>query len=692
MAQADPPLTLPLVGFLPRAARWLLGAATVLAPFLAPSWIQAQQPVRAGEEFTVNSRPDLAGDPSVAMTRTGEFVVVWSDSLDGSIRGRGFDATGTHRGDEFTVGSAPYLWGPAVAVDDTAQFVVAWGEDHYSSDYQWFLQTFSVQRLDSEGTPLHPEIQVTPLDLIRSDPAVASDSQGNFVVVWPRGEILGQTHLYGRRYDSSGNARAGEFRINVTEISAGYGVEPDVASTGAGEFVVVWKSIDTSGTGSENAIMARRFDSTGAPLGGELRVSQGGLGHLTTAEDPSVAVTGSGRFAVSWIGGDYRWPHISARQFDGDGAPVGGDFQVSAPGHFYYPPGAPDVALDDSGRMMVVWHDVDSFTSVTLWGRGFDSAGNPLGAEFRVDTPTGYRLPAWPSLAMDGAGNFVVVWEQVGPASPYPQGPHGVRAQRFSWEGASANQPPVADAGGDALAECTAAAGALVTLDGSASSDPDSTPGTHDDIVLFQWFEDFGLPTESLLGEGEILDVELALGNHAVTLRVSDSAGETSTDETVAAVIDSTPPFLSVSLSPETLWPPNHRMVEVAATVTAGDLCGTVAVALESVTSSEPDDAPGAGDGATTGDIGGIAAGTPDFDLALRAERRARGPGRLYVILYRATDEAGLTRTVSATVTVPHDRRMRPGPGGEPEGIRRSGTSGRKPEAPDSRPPERPPR
>jgi hypothetical protein len=76
---------------------------------------------------------------------------------------------------------------------------------------------------------------------------------------------------------------------------------------------------------------------------------------------------------------------------------------------------------------------------------------------------------------------------------------------------------------------------------------------------------------------------------------------------------------------------------------------------LVSVTSSEPDAAPGNSDGATTGDIDDATAGTADGDLLLRAERDGRGPGRVYTLTYKAVDRSGNATPAIATVTVPHD-------------------------------------
>ncbi|HZE90027.1 MAG TPA: metallophosphoesterase, partial [Verrucomicrobiae bacterium] len=96
------------------------------------------------------------------------------------------------------------------------------------------------------------------------------------------------------------------------------------------------------------------------------------------------------------------------------------------------------------------------------------------------------------------------------------------------------NLPPIAVAGGDLREECASRSGAWVTFDGSASHDPDSTPGTSDDIERFEWFEDLGMAAERLVGLGARVTAQLLLGDHRITLRVTDRGGLVSTDEIVA--------------------------------------------------------------------------------------------------------------------------------------------------------------
>jgi hypothetical protein len=213
------------------------------------------------------------------------------------------------------------------------------------------------------------------------------------------------------------------------------------------------------------------------------------------------------------------------------------------------------------------------------------------------------------------------------------------------------NGPPVADAGPDQDVEC----GEQALLDGSASSDPDSTPGTNDDIERFEW-----LLGEQVLGEGETLALTLPLGMHVITLRVTDKAGATDTDETTVRVADNRPPEVTVALDPWTIWPPNHKMVDVTATVTISDTCPSSptppVVTLLSVTSDEPEN--DLGDGDTAPDIAGVEAGTEDYEFQVRAERSGGGDGRVYTALYRVTDASGNVAEAEGRATVPHDQRL----------------------------------
>jgi hypothetical protein len=207
--------------------------------------------------------------------------------------------------------------------------------------------------------------------------------------------------------------------------------------------------------------------------------------------------------------------------------------------------------------------------------------------------------------------------------------------------------PPTAVVSASATTvECSSPSGGSVTLNGSGSQDPDSTPGTNDDIVAFEWFENYGLPAQILLGTGKSLTDVLPLGSHPVSLKVTDSKGASATSEVVIQVVDTTAPSLSLTMNPSVLWPPDHKMVPVAAAWRASDACDPAPrVSLVSATSSEPDAAAILQDAPS---------GSPGATILLRAERSGNGPGRVYTLTYTATDASGNRSPAVGVVTVPH--------------------------------------
>jgi parallel beta-helix repeat protein len=115
---------------------------------------------------------------------------------------------------------------------------------------------------------------------------------------------------------------------------------------------------------------------------------------------------------------------------------------------------------------------------------------------------------------------------------------------------------------------------------------------------------------------------------------------------------DTTPPTITCTAIPATLWPPDHTLRTVRVAISAADDAGPVTVALVSVTSNQADRGLGRGD--LPGDIRGWTAGGDDRRGQLRAERF--GSTRVYTLTYRAKDAAGNTARCRTTVTVPRWR------------------------------------
>lgn len=103
-------------------------------------------------------------------------------------------------------------------------------------------------------------------------------------------------------------------------------------------------------------------------------------------------------------------------------------------------------------------------------------------------------------------------------------------SQWFIMDVSTGNKPPVAVAGPDQTADCQT----QVTLDGSASSDPDKDP------LTFQW-----TLLGTVLGTKPVLSVSLPLGTNVVTLVVTDPCGASSQTNVTVIVSDTQAPKVS---------------------------------------------------------------------------------------------------------------------------------------------------
>jgi 6-phosphogluconolactonase (cycloisomerase 2 family) len=386
------------------------------------------QKVPVGPEFQVNTYTTgyqgAFKGPSVAADAAGNFVVVWQREAYAGTVARRYSSGGTPLGPEFVVngdGSYPYpeyqeAGKPSVASDPAGNFVVVW-ESYDCEGYSGVC----ARQFDSSGTALGPQFKVDGLSSDGFNPKVAADATGNFVVVW--GEYQYTWPVFARRFDAGGMPLGAQFQVNTyTTGCCGYSIidedfdSVEVAADAAGRFMVIWTRESPATTG----VFGRVFDDDGAPVGGEFQVNTTPIDDYITV---GIDADGMGRFVTAWQSSD----EIRGRRFNGTGTALGAEFQVSSTSS--YANFGPKVAADAAGNFVVVWSGPDP-SDGGVRGQQFDSAENPLGGEFQVNTFTaGYQRLA--SVASGASGDFVVTWQ-----SYYQDGDgDGIFGQRFGGGG-----------------------------------------------------------------------------------------------------------------------------------------------------------------------------------------------------------------------------------------------------------------
>lgn len=275
----------------------------------------------------------------------------------------------------------------------------------------------------------------------QDDPAIATDADGNYVVVWVHygqapdrptvGNIRGEGNILAQRYSRTGQRLGPQFV--VSSFTAGNQIEPDVAMDRFGNFVVVWSGQGQVGQGAnavvdDRGVWARVFNADGIPLGDQFLVNQT---TVAVQDQPAVAMDAMGNFVVTWSSNAATLDHygIWGRRFASDGTPLSNEFLVNAtvnPAQV-----RSDVAMDDSGNFVVVWQsDGQDGAGWGIYGQRFDANGNRVGPEFRVNDYTPADQVA-PQVAMDADGDFAVVW-----SSFYQDGSgYGVYGRRYSRTG-----------------------------------------------------------------------------------------------------------------------------------------------------------------------------------------------------------------------------------------------------------------
>lgn len=376
----------------------------------APVFQYAPGQVRVGDEvlrtlsdeFAINDVFAVTDGHDVAGNGRGDFVAVWGSYQEtptpgAAIYARRFGADGQHRGPEFRVSDERELNGvPAVAIDATGDFVVAWEVDAIDA------QRVVARRYDSTGGPFGDVFDVSELAASIDDVAVEMLPSGGFAVAWVEefedevGESLG-SHVMLRRFAADGMPLGPPAPVsgamNGPEGAIKY--HPSL-STSDNAWIVAWGA--SNDVTDENNILARMIGLDGVPLTEEISVAAGISDFFDIDDDkhPVLDAASDGSFIVAWQATDPDQHITEVRRFTADGTAIGDDislFEMAGPAVLNIGGGNGGLAVQSFG----------DFFGYLLWRIGDD------GLSFSPLVPiTGYAEDAL--LAGDMAGSFVGAW------------------------------------------------------------------------------------------------------------------------------------------------------------------------------------------------------------------------------------------------------------------------------------------
>lgn len=180
--------------------------------------------------------------------------------------------------------------------------------------------------------------------------------------------------------------------------------------------------------------------------------------------------------------------------------------------------------------------------------------------------------------------------------------------------------------------------------------------------IGFDWTSNFNGTTGGISVRNSVQPVDANSGSGGVTVtRVHNTTTYDYNGIVVTTVngnpigSDTTPPVITASADPATLWPPNGKVVSVTVSGTIADSeAGASGVDPASATFAVTDEY---GAVQPAGSVAVDASGAYGVAIPLQASRNGSDrDGRLYTITIAAKDNAGNPASVTVNVTVPHDQ------------------------------------
>ncbi|MCX7994839.1 MAG: hypothetical protein N3A65_03565 [candidate division WOR-3 bacterium] len=321
---------------------------------------------------------DRGGDPQVypdvVAESSGNFFVVWadhrwySDYYIPNCYGRRYNFGGNPFGDEFKINTYANADYPAIGINSNI-YLVAWARTLPDSNRQIYAQRF-----DYNGNSIGENYQISLSAGTNqlSFPKITTLSNNHFVVIWNE-NINTIDKVYGRILDIMGTPVGNQFNPYVD--SAGYNKGGMVVDEGNGKIIVplcCWAADSIT-------VAIQEFDYQGNKISEPIILNESRASY-----DFVRGIKGIDRYLFIWSHAGRT--KIVGQFLDNNLQKIGSNFTITddtitLKGQTY------SVVSNSSGKFFVIWSELRG-DNHNLYGQFFDSSGNRIGNNFRVDNDT----------------------------------------------------------------------------------------------------------------------------------------------------------------------------------------------------------------------------------------------------------------------------------------------------------------
>ncbi|TLZ66760.1 MAG: PKD domain-containing protein [Methanobacteriota archaeon] len=491
------------------AAGLLAFAVPVPAASTTPPWFSANVMVNAPPAYT-------AYQPSIAIDGEGVLYLAYGGWGGSTTQSDVFFSKSMDGGRTWSspfkvnndIGAAAQLE-PSLFVDHNRAIYVAWTDSRNGNQDIFFSKS------TDGGLSFSANVRVNDITAnFQTQPDIAVDSTGLIHAVWTDGRNIGSTgpDIYYANSTDGGLSFNPSQRVNNDAVAAEQG-EPAIAVASDRSVYVVWT--DPRNAARSTDIYFSKSTDLGATWVPNLFLNDDGGNRPQSA--PDVAIDGTGTVYVVWQ--DSRdtntGPDIYATRSSNGGASFAANVRVNDDVGAVYQ-GSPSLAVN-GGRVHAAWADERTRGSTF---RDIYTASSPDGIAWgpnqRVnDDALPFNVQDMTTIAVDGSGDVFAAWLD------------GRTSGQDVYSSALDVVDPVADAG----LSRTADQGAAVGFDASASTD-------NLGIASHAW--DFG---DGMAGSGITATHAYSTpGTYTATLTVTDRSGNADAASVTITVRDTVAP------------------------------------------------------------------------------------------------------------------------------------------------------
>lgn len=339
--------------------------------------------------------------PSICVDRDGSFITTWIDYRNGGrdVYYQRFTSEGHVIDDNIKVnedGNEVFNYAPTAAFLDSGSFIIVWPSNGKS---------IYAQKFNSKGQRIGSNLIINNYSQWNyncNSPSIASDSNGNFMVVWL------DEYLRGKIFSNDLKPKTEEINIsNEYFITSFSSTSRPIASSENGQFVIVWSGRNTKDKTSN--IFLQSYDNEGKEISENILVSQ--MSDSTVNYFPSISKLKNNNFVIAWESWKYEfradYSYITAQRYSIDDGLIGNNIFVNERDSNRSSNFSSVCSLNDDD-FLVSWRN-----GSLLSARRFDSNGVALSNDFYIKLDSKIAYPYWPSVSSDTSGNYVFVWEDM---------------------------------------------------------------------------------------------------------------------------------------------------------------------------------------------------------------------------------------------------------------------------------------